>query len=179
MTDPLCRSAPRAAVPEAGVPQAGVVRLLATIALLLLVPSLAGAEPEPAPVRTKLVFHADAELTELGSLGEQDFRLTLEVENPTDATIAIEAANLLLAHQGGWLIPLDPDPMDGSFFRGDWDVPDGERHSVGRLRYRSLSPATHALLSVRAADGEGHSGAVSRWRSSMDGVCGSGSGCGV
>lgn len=129
------------------------LRLLGVL-VLLLAPFVAEAA-ETEPPRTKLTFVGKAEVERVRSLGEVDFRFSLEVGNPTDAKIRIEAANLLCAHAGGWLAPLDPDPMDGSFFRGTWDVPPsaGERHVVGSWIHRVPTPVMHCLLSVRAADG--------------------------
>ncbi|MDJ0973398.1 MAG: M23 family metallopeptidase [Planctomycetota bacterium] len=131
-----------------------ILRVLGVL-LLLLAPFAAQADETDAQAATKLVFVGRAEIERVRSLGEQDFRFWLEVGNPTDAKITIEAANLLCVHRGGWLTPLDPDPMDGSFFRGTWAVPPSgkERHEVGSWIHRVPTPAMHCLLSVRVADG--------------------------
>lgn len=103
--------------------------------------------------RTKLEFSGDARFKDLGSLGQQDFRFRLKIKNPTETAIEIHSANLLLAHLGGWLVALDPDSVDGSFFRGPLTIPPGEEIDGAGNRYRSITPATHALLVVQAEDG--------------------------
>ena len=116
----------------------------------------AAAEQEDGGKRhpeTKLEFTGDAVFKELGSLGQQDFRFRLKIKNATESALEIRGANVLLAHLGGWLVPLDPDSLDGSFFRGPLAIPAGEEIDGAGNRYRSITPATHALLAVQAEDG--------------------------
>ena len=133
---------------------------LAGLSALPTASQIARADDEPAkeeaPLptgKTALAFDGKATFKSLGSLGQQDFRYTLQVENKTDGELKIESGNLLLAHRGGWLAPLDPDSMDGSFFRGSLQIPAGELVPGASSKYRSVTPATHALLAVQATDG--------------------------
>jgi hypothetical protein len=113
-------------------------------------PTSASPVPEAA---TALVLTGSAGFEELGSLGQEDFRYTLDVRNPTDAALKIRAGNLLLAHEGGWLSLLDPDSFDGSFFRGTLLIPGGETVPGASTTYRSVTPATHTVLTLEADDG--------------------------
>jgi len=144
-------------------------RLLLLLLFLAALPSAApyaGADDEEAPTeegdrtdaagateQTALTFHGTAAFKTLGSLGQEDFNFSLGIKNPQAEPIEIRKANLLLAHLGGWLVPLDPDSLDGSFFRGALTVPGGEEIAGAGNKYVSITPATHALLTVQAADG--------------------------
>ena len=110
-------------------------------------------EEAPAADTTALELQGTATFKTLGSLGQEDFRFTLEIRNPTDAPLKILKGNLLLAHRGGWLAPLDPDSLDGSFFRGTLTIPAAETVPGASSKYRSVTPATHTLLTVQAEDG--------------------------
>ncbi|RKY15631.1 MAG: hypothetical protein DRQ55_19285 [Planctomycetota bacterium] len=152
------------------------------LGLLLLAPTLllrsASAEDDPAPTpkaapaeeteeaaggaagedadplaKTALTFEGSASFKTLGSLGQENFRFQLAIENAGDTPLTIGRADLLLAHLGGWLSPLDPDSLDGSFFRGPLLIPGGEVVPGLGNKYVSTTPATHALLTVRAEDG--------------------------
>jgi hypothetical protein len=130
-------------------PLAHVAGLLLSAALLLP----AARADEGTNGCTELTFEGTASFKDLGPLGGADFQFDLRVGNETDAPIEVERANLLLGHPGGWLIPLDPESIDGSFFRTALTVPAGETRPVASQKYRADTPATHAMLFARAQDG--------------------------
>jgi len=132
--------------------------------LLPLPPGAARADDEPAAgsdapaadedlPHSALLFTATAPMQRRGSRGQEDFRFDLDVRNKGEVPVVIHSANLLLAHLGGWLVPRDPDTLDGSFFRGPLEVKAGETQTVAGSLYRAITPATHALLALQAEDG--------------------------
>lgn len=131
-------------------------------ALLAFMPC-AAAEDAPADAPSKpaksagcseLGFVGTAEFEDVESLGQFEFEFDLKVSNATDKPIEIRHANLLLGHEGGWLTPLDPESLDGSYFRDAISVESGkDQEEVGRQQYRTDTPATYAVLIAQAEDG--------------------------
>jgi len=141
----------------AASPSAIAWLLLRTAAVLLIVASpfrLAAAEDPPGAERTasKLVFSGRATFAELGPLGEERFRLEVEVRNPTAEPIEVRGGDLVLCHEGGW-IALEQEAPEGGFFRGSLTLAPGETRAVAGEAHLARTPATHAILSVDAADG--------------------------
>ncbi len=118
-------------------------------------PSKEDARPAATPAfpGSRLAFTGSAGFKDLGSLGQEDFRFDLKVTNPLQEAVTIRRGNLLLCHRGGWLVPLDPEAIDGSFFRGEIKLKPGETRVVAGQKYRATTPATHAILSLEASDG--------------------------
>lgn len=146
-------------IPPAQLPIDPSRRAVATRAWLLLVlaalasPARADEGTPAANGCTALAFQGKASFKDLGPLGEQEFTFDLTVLNRTDAPIEILHANLLLGTEGGWLLPLDPESVDGSFFRGKISVPVLAPQTVAGQTYRSQTPATHAMFFASAQDG--------------------------
>ncbi len=115
------------------------------LASLLAVAALPAAADDPSPLK----ITATAKMKSLAPLGEQSVELTLKVKNPSDAPAHISSANLLVVHEGGWLAPQEPKSLDGSFLKGTWEFPAGGEKALGSWDFRTLTPATHALLAVR------------------------------
>lgn len=86
------------------------------------------------------------------SLGEHLFRVTLTVKNPGNETLRIRTGNLLLRSEGGWLTPLDPPALAGTFLEKTELLP-GKDLPVERLVYKVCGPAHDALLLLDADDG--------------------------
>ncbi|MDA1196224.1 MAG: M23 family metallopeptidase, partial [Planctomycetota bacterium] len=110
--------------------------------------------PAPRPdTESALKLEAAATFKELARLGQFVFRFVAEVDARGEDASRLTSGNLLLAHPGGWLAPLDPETLDGSFFRGEMEVPGGAVTSIAGQEYSAATPATHALLSLWALDG--------------------------
>ena len=133
-------------------------RLLAWALLpWLALTSLGYADETPEPPAAEappsaLTLEGSAAFKELQQIGRITFRYDAEARNPGEAPLSIESGNLFLAHPGGWLVPLDPESLDGSFFRGRIEIPPGTRSIAGQ-HYAAVTSPSHALLSVHAADG--------------------------
>jgi hypothetical protein len=121
-------------------------------------PKSEGAEEAPKAkvlprTKTTLEIEGAATFKPLGPLGQIQFRYSAVADNRGEDANQILRGDLLLAHPGGWLVPLDPDTIDGSFFRGALDVAGGKQLDIAGQDYQSLTPASHALLSIYARDG--------------------------
>lgn len=113
-------------------------------------------EPVAAPrprTRSALGFEGSATFKDFGRVGQFVFRFDAEADSRGEDANQLLEGNLFLAHPGGWLIPLDPDPVDGSFFRGALDIPADARTRIAGQEYAASTPASHALLSLYARDG--------------------------
>ena len=108
----------------------------------------------PRPRSTSaLGFEASATFKDYGRIGQFVFRFDAETDSRGEDANQLLEGNLLLVHPGGWMIPLDPDTVDGSFFRGALDIPAGEVTRIAGQEYAATTPASHVLLSLYARDG--------------------------
>lgn len=89
---------------------------------------------------------------ERGPLGEHDFRLVLRLRNEGGPGAEVLGGNLLLRSAGGWLTPLDPTSLSGSFARGV-TFGEAEELRVEPPVYKVLGPALDAVLALEASDG--------------------------
>lgn len=123
-------------------------RLAAPLVVLLLALLLPGA----AAAEDGVSLEGTATVSSTTPLGQQDFDVSLLVSNPTDAPVTI-LGNLFLLDRGGWLEPLDPESLDGSYFRANREfAPSEEAERFGPWRYSTFVPAAAALLSWRVGD---------------------------
>lgn len=112
------------------------------------------AEAPPRPRTTSAIgFEASASFKDFGRVGQFVFRFDAEADSKGEDANQLLDGNLFLGHPGGWLIPLDPDTADGSFFRGALDLPADAVTRIAGQEYASTTPASHALLSLYAKDG--------------------------
>ncbi len=109
--------------------------------------------PSTPTTQTTLGLEGSAAFKDLGRLGQFLFRYDAEADNRGEDVNEIGAANLLLAHPGGWLIPLDPDTVDGTFFRGPLELPAGKVSDIAGQEYAATTPASHTVLALVAKDG--------------------------
>jgi len=123
------------------------------VPILLLPALLSAAAADDAPSATALRFVGSARFEKLGTLGEEVFRLELRVENATKVPLALRRGRLFLRHRGGWLRPLDPIAVDGSFGSTDLTVAPAAALVLAARTVRAVGPATHVLMSGEAADG--------------------------
>lgn len=112
-----------------------------------------GTKPPRPRTTSALGFEASASFKDFGRVGQFVFRFDAEADSRGEDANQLLEGNLLLAHPGGWLIPLDPDTVDGSFFRGALDIPAGQVTRIGGQEYAASTPASHVLLSLYARDG--------------------------
>ncbi len=111
-------------------------------------------ETRPRPRTTSaLDFEASASFKDFGRVGQFVFRFDAEVDSRGEDATQLLEGNLLLVHPGGWMLPLDPDTADGSFFRGALDIPADKVTPIASQEYASTTPASHVLLSLYARDG--------------------------
>lgn len=103
--------------------------------------------------QSALGFEASASFKDFGRVGQFLFRFDAEADSRGEDANQLVEGNLLLVHPGGWLIPLDPDTVDGSFFRGAFDIPANAVTRIAGQEYAASTPASHALLSLYARDG--------------------------
>jgi hypothetical protein len=135
------------------------VPALLVLLLVALPPGLAaggeeGGDAGAAARRSALVFEGSAVYSgDLEQLGRIAFRYDAEVRNPTAQDEKLLAGNLLLVHPGGWLQPLDPETLDGSYFRGSMTVPAGKTIKIAGQMYAATTSPSHTLLAVRTSDG--------------------------
>ncbi len=112
------------------------------------------AEADDTVECSELGFAGKAGFNDIGSLGQFDFNFELKVSNATENPITIKSANLLLGHEGGWLIPLDPESFDGSYLRDEITVEAGtEPEILGSQEYKAETPAIYTVLIGKAEDG--------------------------
>lgn len=112
------------------------------------------AEAPPRPRTTSaLGFEASASFKDFGRVGQFVFRFDAEADSKGEDANQLLEGNLFLGHPGGWLIPLDPDTADGTFFRGALDIAADEVTRIAGQEYAANTPASHALLSLYAKDG--------------------------
>jgi hypothetical protein len=134
---------------------------LAALAALFFVHAPAGAEDEPEPVasgaaeqpasRIEATMEARRE-GERGPLGEHDVQLVLRLRNGGGPGTEVTSGNLLLRSDGGWLTPLDPTSLAGTFARGA-RFSEGEELRVEPPVYKVLGPALDLVLALEATDG--------------------------
>lgn len=117
-------------------------------------PAPAPAAPEPPSGTSRLVVAGEVAAVEgePGPLGEHDFKLGLLVTNPGDAPLRILSGQLFLRAEGGWLSPLDPPGLAGTYLKGESLAPVGELR-LDPQTYKVLGPALHTVVSLEVSDG--------------------------
>lgn len=122
-------------------------------------PAPEAAQPAPAaraastgPSRLTAELRA-VRVGEEGPLGEHDFRLTLVLANPGEAEAKIAFGHLLLRTAGGWLSPLDPPGLAGTFAKDVVVAPGGTQRVEPSEAYKVLGPAHEAVVALSASDG--------------------------
>lgn len=113
------------------------------------------AAPDPARERTasRLVARLDVEPEgEPGPLGEHDFRLALTLSNPGEAPLSVVSGQLLLRSPGGWLSPLEPAGLAGTYLK-DTALSARTDLRVDAQPYKVLGPALDAVVSLEVSDG--------------------------
>lgn len=127
--------------------------LLAVVALLAPRQRLAAEEGAPRAPASRLT----AEMRALwegdgGALGENDVRLRLKVENPGPKAVRVLSGQLLARADGGWLTPVDPPALSGTFLK-DTTLEPGASQAVTPPLYKLCGSLLDVVAYLDTDDG--------------------------